>query len=43
MPGRFRGLVLLAAFTGLRWRELPALRVSDIDLDRGTVPLSANT
>jgi integrase len=34
---RFRALVLLAAFTGLRWGELCALRRSDVDLDARTV------
>lgn len=34
---RYRGLVLLAALTGLRWGELTALRACDFDLDRGTV------
>ncbi|HET9142547.1 tyrosine-type recombinase/integrase, partial [Actinophytocola sp.] len=37
MPGRFRALVLAAAFTGLRWGELIALRRGDLDLDRRTV------
>jgi integrase len=37
MPPRFRGLVLLAAFTGLRWGELIALRRRDLDLDRAVV------
>jgi integrase len=32
---RYRALVLLAAFTGLRWGELVALRASDVDLDLG--------
>jgi integrase len=32
MPGRFRVLVLAAAFTGLRWGELIALRRCDVDL-----------
>jgi hypothetical protein len=30
---RYRALILLAAFTSLRWAELAALRPSDIDLD----------
>jgi integrase len=34
---RYAALVLLAAFTGLRWGELVALRRSDLDLERGTV------
>jgi integrase len=32
MPARFRVLVLAAAFTGLRWGELIALRRCDVDL-----------
>jgi integrase len=34
---RFRALVLFAAFTGLRWRELVALRPREVDLDAGVV------
>ena len=34
---RYRALVLLAAFTSLRWGELAALRRSDIDLQARTV------
>jgi integrase len=34
---RFRALLLLAAFTSLRWAELAALRPEDIDLDARTV------
>jgi len=34
---RYRALILLAAFTSLRWAELAALRPSDIDLDALTV------
>lgn len=34
---RFRALILLAAFTSLRWAELVALRPGDIDLDARTV------
>jgi integrase len=37
MPRRFRALVIFAAFTGLRWGELVALRVRDVDLDTGVV------
>jgi integrase len=37
MQPRYRLLVLLAGFIGLRWGELIALRVQDIDLDAGTV------
>jgi integrase len=33
---RYRALVLLAAFTSLRWAELAALRPDDIDLDART-------
>jgi integrase len=33
MPPRFRALVLTAAFTGLRWGELIALRRCDVDLE----------
>lgn len=32
IPGRFRLLVLAAAFTGLRWGELIGLRRCDVDL-----------
>jgi integrase len=34
---RYRALILLAAFTSLRWAELVALRPGDIDLDARTV------
>ena len=34
---RYRALILLAAFTSLRWKELVALRPEDIDLDTCTV------
>ena len=34
---RYRALILLAAFTSLRWPELAALRPGDIDLDACTV------
>jgi integrase len=37
MPARFRAFVLAAAFTGLRWGELIALRRQDLDLDRTVV------
>jgi integrase len=37
---RFRALILLAAFTSLRWAELTALRPSDIDLDARTVKVT---
>ncbi|MFD4140301.1 tyrosine-type recombinase/integrase [Streptomyces sp. NPDC058572] len=37
VPGRFHVLILLAAFTGLRFGELAALQRRDIDLERRTV------
>ncbi|MFB7367608.1 tyrosine-type recombinase/integrase [Streptomyces hydrogenans] len=37
VPARFRVLILLAAFTGLRFGELAALQRHDVDLDRRTV------
>ena len=37
MPARFSALVLVAAFSGLRWGELAALRCCDIDLSTGKV------
>jgi len=37
MPARFSALVVVAAFSGLRWGELAALRRSDVDLVAGTV------
>jgi integrase len=37
MPARFSALVLVAAFSGLRWGELAALRRCDVDLIAGTV------
>jgi integrase len=37
MPDRFRVLVLAAAFTGLRWGELIALRRCDVDLTAGVL------
>src|ERR1700733_7779827 len=37
---RYQALVLLAAFTSLRWGELAALTRSDIDLTAGTVRVS---
>jgi integrase len=32
IPPRFRALVLVAAYTGLRWGELAGLRVKRVDL-----------
>jgi integrase len=40
VPPRYRALVLLAAFGGLRWGELAGLRRKRIDLDRGTVTVA---
>ena len=37
---RYRALILLAAFTSLRWAELAALRPADIDLDARTVKVT---
>jgi integrase len=37
MPARFSALIIVAAFSGLRWGELAALRRCDVDLDAGTV------
>jgi integrase len=37
VPARFSALILVAAFSGLRWGELAALRRSDVDLTAGTV------
>ncbi|MFY1672705.1 tyrosine-type recombinase/integrase [Plantactinospora sp. WMMB334] len=37
MPARFSALIVVAAFSGLRWGELAALRRSDVDLTAGTV------
>jgi len=39
---RFRALVLLATFTGLRWGEAMALRRRHVDLDRRTVRVEAS-
>ncbi len=37
MPERYRALVLLAAFSSLRWGELAALRRCDVDAEQGTI------
>lgn len=37
MPGRYRALVLLGTFTGLRWGELVGLRRRNVDLEACTV------
>ncbi|MFG3379640.1 tyrosine-type recombinase/integrase [Streptomyces sp. NPDC047999] len=39
---RYRALVLVAAFTGLRWGELIGLSRRDIDLDAGTLRVRRN-
>jgi integrase len=41
VPARFRALILLAAFTGLRYGELAALRRSDLAPDLATVTVRA--
>src|ERR1051325_529550 len=38
--GRWRLLILLLAYTGLRWGEATALRVCDIDFDRRRIDVS---
>jgi integrase len=40
MPPRYRALVLVAAFGGLRWGELAGLRRKRIDLERSTVTVA---
>lgn len=42
MPAQFYGLIMLAAYSGLRWGELAALRRRDIDLEAGTVRVHRN-
>ncbi len=37
MPGRYRALVLLGTFTGLRWGELVGLQRRNVDLEACTV------
>ncbi|MFV2013358.1 MULTISPECIES: tyrosine-type recombinase/integrase [unclassified Micromonospora] len=37
MPARFSALIIVAAFSGLRWGELAALRRCDVDTDAGTI------
>jgi integrase len=37
VPGRHRALILMAAYTGLRWGELAALMPAHLDLLRGVV------
>jgi integrase len=40
MPPRFSALIVVAAFSGLRWGELAELRRKDLDLDTGVVRVS---
>ncbi|GGQ78540.1 putative prophage phiRv2 integrase [Couchioplanes caeruleus subsp. azureus] len=40
MPPRFSALVVVAAFSGLRWGELAELRRKDVDLAAGVVRVS---
>ena len=40
LPVRFRALVIVAAFSGLRWGELVALRRGDVNLAEGVVRVS---
>jgi integrase len=40
VPSRYRALVLVAAFGGLRWGELAGLRRKRVDLERGTVTVA---
>jgi integrase len=40
LPPRYRSLVLVAAFGGLRWGELAGLRRKRVDLEAGTVTVA---
>jgi integrase len=40
LPPRYRALVLVAAFGGLRWGELAGLRRKRVDLERCTVTVA---
>jgi integrase len=40
IPSRYRALVLVAAFGGLRWGEVVGLRRKRVDLERGTVTVA---
>lgn len=40
VPRRYRVLILFAAFVGLRWGELVAIRSRDLDLDSGLVQVT---
>lgn len=42
IQSRYRALVLLAAFSGLRWGELVGLRRRDLDLTAGTLRVRRN-
>ncbi|GIH02810.1 hypothetical protein Rhe02_08770 [Rhizocola hellebori] len=42
MPAQFYALIMLAAYSGLRWGELAALRRCDLDLAAGTVKVHRN-
>ncbi len=37
LPAQFYALIMLAAYSGLRWGELVALQRSDVDLKSGTI------
>lgn len=38
--GTYEGFVYVAGLTGLRWGELAALRIGDVDLERGTLTVA---
>lgn len=40
VPTRYKALIFTAAYTGMRWGELAALRVSNLDLERGVIVIS---
>ncbi|WP_373871133.1 hypothetical protein [Actinoplanes philippinensis] len=42
MPPRYVALITAAAFSGLRWGQLAALRRCDVDLAVGTVRVPGN-
>ncbi len=37
LPERYRALIFTAAYTGLRWGEIAALKVKNVDLIKGTI------
>ena len=37
LPERYRALIFTAAYTGLRWGEIAALKVKNVDLVKGTI------